>query len=394
MTTAATTRKDLEAALRLAAGMAHGVLPIMRCVLVRTAAGALEIAATDGAGFLRLRLPAECGAGDAWAAVVSPKTLAATLRLRPAAEIAALTIADGERLRVDLGSGALGEVPSLPAAEFPADAEKPATASWRVLPAKFAAALQTTATAASTDETRNVLESVHLSVHQGVLTLTATDGRRVHRTLCEATDTDQAATALIRSADAGLLQAFLGYGAAADAEARVRCAVGEGWLAVEAEFLGASQRLALRQVEGLFPDTAKVIPQDGEAPDRPQIVVEAAALAAAVLAVRRVEATDSRETAQVRLRVDLEGAALLVDSGVPASPEAYCTTLVAADLDGYESTTDHDLLSAVLDAQFADEWLQSAAAAGGKVTLTLRGARQPVSLERPQALAVVMPMTV
>lgn len=390
--TATVKRKDLEAAVRLAAGLAHGAVPICSCVLVRDCGAAVEIQATDLAGALRLSIPKELSSVEStWSAVVSPKTLAAALRMWPAAETAVLTVDEAGRLCVVLSETTRAELPTAPRADWPMGAEPPPLASW-VLPAgAFAAALQTTAKAASLD--REPLESVHVRADGNQVVCTSTDGRRMHRTWCDAASQCDPAEALIRSTDVGLLQGFLAAAAAAagaDDEASAFCQIGEGWFGVEAKFLGATQRLTLRQVEGMFPNTDQVIPEDPGG--LPKLVAEAAALSAAVLAVRRVEGTDGRETAMVRLRVDIQGAALLVDSGTTDPAHAYCLTRVEAELSNYAGA--EAVLESTLDARFLDEWLQSAAAAGGKVTLMLRGERVPVTLQRSMALAVVMPMAV
>lgn len=410
-------RKDLEAAATLAARFTGRALPVLSMLRLGVGTGvalaegavSLSIRATDLTAEIALAVPTRttgCG-GKPWQALVSPRHLLAALRLRPDAEVISLEIVDG-RLALRLGEVTSAKLPTQDAAEFPPAVwtDDDAVDSWAAGPGALAAAVQMAATAASQDDTRGKLEALHLARAGRELALSATDGKRVHQCRVEVTEAGRhsggvedwkvnQAEALLPSEATGRLRDVLAaIAAGADDDhpesGEAVCIVGATALRVEGWFLGGWQSLVLKQREGTFPDVRKVFPSD----DVPalRLELEADALSLAVAGLRRLETADGRKPMAVRLRVLAESQELEVDSGAPTSAEAWAATRVALAAAPEGPQDQEALRSCALDAQFADEWLQSAAAAGGRITLRLRGRATPVTLERERSVAVIMPM--
>lgn len=406
-------RKRLAVALQLAGLVTGRAVPVTRCVRLAGTAHGLTVEATDGAARIALAVPRlgiPGGAGELLA-VVSPRTLLAAMRLRPAAEEVSLRRREGsEDLEVFMGADTLARLPSLPLDTWFAAETVEATASFGADAGTLRAALVSVACAASDAEERSNLAVIHLrrEAGQGTCTLSATDGRRLHRAWLSSEDAmrhverdgheyQEDTEALLHAGDAPRLAEFLATAAAAAGSDAEEC-VAEGDLVVlvsaarvvlDATVWGATQRLVLRQPESQFPNVDQVLPD----PALPQlrVTIEASEAHAALRAVRSLEAADERKAQTCRLKISADLTALHIETGPGAAPAAYATTALAC------SATQAGDVSSVpgeitLDARFAEEMLQAAAAAGGRCTLVLRSDGQPLSLECEPALAVVMPM--
>lgn len=191
---------------------------------------------------------------------------------------------------------------TLPVDDFPAIAGRESEgwpATFEIDALVLGAALDRTAFAVSTEETRYYLNGVFLHRDEASLRFAATDGHRLARVVLELPDGPQELPAVIVPrkavrALAGLLDRH---------EGRIEVAVRKGRLSFE---VGATT-LICKAIDGDFPDYTRVIPTANER----RLRVDRAALAAAV---ERVATISSDKTRAVKVSLDRDQVTVSVSS--------------------------------------------------------------------------------
>lgn len=317
-----TTRELLEPALAAALRAADtgGDIPILGTVLLQAAGSDLTIVACDMHARVAATIFAEV---DVPGAVCAPADLLfqAVKRVAAGAKITLRTEADG--LRVSAPRTRL-KLSTLPPESFPDLPLGPIAVEVSVPAGSFGAVLADVLTAASTEEIRYYLAGVAVELADGVVTLTATDGHRLHTAALAYAEDDgrdhpagSVPTLILPTIAAKDIARMAAARKAAPMEIRIGAE-----LKIEVESGGIVYRA--KTVDGTFPDWRRIV---AAAPHTSQ--VEAAGLAQAVgraaVAVERRE-RDHRgvileiETDRVVVRAWADGEEAA--AAVPATGEA------------------------------------------------------------------------
>jgi DNA polymerase III subunit beta len=234
-------------------------LPILSCVELSVRGGKLHAAATNLDQLHRVELPVGIEVGKDGAGTCAALGLLTGILARCNGDGARVMLQDG-KLNVSAG-GRKASMMVLPLAEFPQSGDEPR--EWQTVESPpIAAAVRGVSFASSLEETRYVLNGVHLS-SDGLAV--ATDGRR----LAQVTYTDSPASALagviIPNAALGTLVELL------ERHTRVEVAGDEGgiWIRTEGE------SFFTKVIEGNYPNFRQVIPSFTQAT---KLTVERSAL--------------------------------------------------------------------------------------------------------------------
>ncbi|HET9553067.1 MAG TPA: DNA polymerase III subunit beta [Anaeromyxobacteraceae bacterium] len=235
-------------------------MPILAHVLLEAKkADALHVSATD----LDLSVSSEHQAEVAkeGAVAVSAKNLFDIVRSFPATETVSLKKAGNNYLEVRCGPSEF-RIVGLPAEDFPALPKFEKVAFVDVTPAELLEQIDRTSFAASTDETRYNLNGVFFEPQGPVLRMVATDGHRL--ALSEkplAGDYALKRGVILPRKGLTELKKLLAEGPDAGQE-KVEAKL--GFAENSAVFRRPGVVLAMRLIEGLFPDYKQVIPKQGE----------------------------------------------------------------------------------------------------------------------------------
>lgn len=255
-------------------------LPVLSNVLLEAEADKLRASATDLDMWASLTVPAEvAGAG---ALTVPAKKLAEIARELPEAPVKLRS--KGDHLALECARARF-RLHGLARDEYPAFPEVSFEGSWGV-PAHLVERLVThTSFAASTEESRPVLNGVLWQVRARELRMVATNGHRLATMSAplEAEGAPEVDLIVPPKALAHLRKLFPG-------DEPLRVARSENYLA----FQGAGGRVYSRLIEGPYPNYEQVIPRDNDK-------VAVAQREALFAAVRRMAVVASDQTHRVRL---------------------------------------------------------------------------------------------
>jgi DNA polymerase-3 subunit beta len=235
-------------------------MPILAHVLLEAKKGnALHVSATD----LDLSVSSEHQAevSKEGAVAVSAKSFFDIVRSFPATETVSLKKAGNNYLEVRCGPSEF-RIVGLPAEDFPALPKFEKVAFVDVTPAELLEQIERTSFAASTDETRYNLNGVFFEPQGPVLRMVATDGHRL--ALSEkplAGDYALKRGVILPRKGLNELKKLLAEGPDAGQE-KVEAKL--GFAESSAVFRRPGVILAMRLIEGLFPDYKQVIPKQGE----------------------------------------------------------------------------------------------------------------------------------
>lgn len=227
-----------------------GTLPILSNVLLEARDGELVLTTTDLEMGMRKRIKAKVAKDGA--ITLPAKRLLAILRELPVADVVMET-GDQKEAVIKYDSSYV-KILGLPKDEFPPLPDFRKNRSLKIPQPALAEMIRKTHYAISHDESRYVLNGMHLIFSQGRITAVATDGRRL--ALCEV------AAGVPDGVDKGIIiptKAVLEIGrvVGADADGEVEIFLGEN----QAAFSKEDCSLVTRLIEGHFPNYQQVIPQ-------------------------------------------------------------------------------------------------------------------------------------
>lgn len=340
-------------------------LPVLECVRITSRGDAISIEATDldRSALVMVR----CEVEEDGATCVPHKRLLAWLNLAPEDEVSLrrdtreqLHCTSGHN-RTRIAGTHTDEYPRLPDRESMAPLGSYDAAA-------LLAAIERVKRAQSSDETRPAFGGVHWMQTTGCLTLTATDGHRLHQSRCEPREGAADVEVIVPG-----LQGLSAFLAGAD-EVRVRASEKE--MACETD----DARLTLRLIPGRFPNVAQVIP-DVDAPGsrwQRLMVPDGRAFAEVI---KRVSLA-APQTGSTRLQMDEgEPISLHATSGEEEATEPILgASADALDPVGFNASLGMDALAA-LDAGAIEVW-----SAGTDAPMLWRSPTDPTTL------CVVMPM--
>lgn len=150
-------------------------LPVLSNVLIEADELGLQLSTTDLDVTITRRIPAEVA--ETGATTMPARRLASIVRELPTAEIKIEV--DADDVATVRSGPSFFKILGLPNAEFPAIGEFGEAKEFTVDQKLLKDALRKTSYSISTDETRYVLNGVNCIIGEGMLTLVATDGRRL-----------------------------------------------------------------------------------------------------------------------------------------------------------------------------------------------------------------------
>jgi len=267
--------------------MVHGVvnvrptLPVLSNVLMEAKDDKLTLTTTDME--VTMRCSVEAKTGKAGATTIPARRLLSIIRELPMGNIE-IDVDDKNAASITCGSSFF-KINGLPDDEFPTLPKSDATHTFTVEQKVLKDMLQKTAYAASTDETRFILNGTLMSFKGGKVTLVATDGRRLALTEhelefpkeseCDAIVPTKAINELIRILrDEGTVKIHAGKN--------------------QASFEFDEVTLTTKLIEGIYPNFRQVIP--GQCEQR--IAVEREVL---LTALKRVALLTSEKSSSIKL---------------------------------------------------------------------------------------------
>ena len=154
----------------------RSTLPILSNVLLQTTSNELILTATDLDVGIQCRFPLPQGA-EQGAVTLPARKLTTIIRELPD-DTVTLEAKKSQAATVTCGTSSF-RIPGLPAEDFPVLPESTATEGFTISQAQLKQLLVRTAYAMSMEETRFILNGALWNIHKGVLTIVATDGRRL-----------------------------------------------------------------------------------------------------------------------------------------------------------------------------------------------------------------------
>jgi DNA polymerase III subunit beta len=276
------TRENLQQGLGAVAGSipTRTTLPVLANILIEAEDGAVRMSGTDLDTAVSVRVPADvAGAG----AITAPaKKLQEIARELPGSvdfstQGDAISISSG-RTRYKLNG--------LPRDEFPAFPKVDFAESWRVTGQDLQRLITHVSFAASTEETRPILNGVLWQLGEGEMRMVATNGHRLAKMVLPVDDTGGPAGGRLHRPPQGA-----GAGAAAlPPDEAVEVGRSENHIG----FRGTDVQVFTRLIEGPYPNYEQVIPQDNDK----SMVADKGALTSAV---RRMAIVASDQTHRIRL---------------------------------------------------------------------------------------------
>ncbi len=265
--------------------------PILTQLPIELSDAGLTLRGTNGEVDIEVRLPAETqGSGQV---LVPAQTFVQVVRSAPG-ELVELIFGNGERL--ELHSGAFNTQLSTTSPDGYPELSFGQPESEKIAASRLAQAITRVRYAASTEEYRAIFRGVQLEMSPSSLRAVASDGYRLARYDLPMQLQTRKLVIPARSADE-IVRVFK------DAQGEVAFAVGGGSLTL----VGESVRMAVKLMEGEFPDYARVIPQN--------FVLEATLAAEALReSLKRVAVLSDRNNHRVnllfnhgKLDIDAEG---------------------------------------------------------------------------------------
>ena len=276
------TRENLQQGLGAVAGSipTRTTLPVLSNILIEAEDGAVRLSGTDLDTAVSVRVPAEVA--EPGAITAPAKKLQEIARELPGAtEITT----QGDSILISSGRSRF-KLNGLPKDEFPAFPKVDFSGSWRVTGADLQRLITHVSFAASTEETRPILNGVLWQLHDHDMRMVATNGHRLAKmTLPVEAGGDASAAELIVHPRAlqQVQRLFAG-------DASVEVAKSENHLG----FRSTDVQVYTRLIEGPYPNFEQVIPKDNDK----NMVADKAALQGAV---RRMAIVASDQTHRIRM---------------------------------------------------------------------------------------------
>jgi DNA polymerase-3 subunit beta len=339
-------------------------LPVLSNILVEAVSDGVRLSGTDLDIAVSTVVPAEV---DTEGAVTVPaKKLVEIVRELPSA---AIRVAAAGEQRVDLECGrSRFRLLGIPRDEFPNFPPVSFDGSWTVTCSDLQKLINHVSFAASTEESRPILNGVLWELHQDVMRMVATNGHRLARMDVPVSGSAESAPLIVPPK--ALEQVRKLFGPADEIEiARSDNHLG---------FRAGGTVIFTRLIEGPYPNYEQVIPKDN---DR-ACAVEKDSLAAAL---RRVGVVASDQTHRVRLQ--FTGGTLKLSVNTPDLGEAQDEIAVTFDGDPLEIGFNANYLLEILKFMPTDEVRLTFKAPERAATL------EPVGWDDPASyLCLVMPL--
>jgi len=276
------TRENLQQGLGAVAGSipTRTTLPVLSNILIEAEEGAVRMSGTDLDTAVTVRVPAEVA--EAGAITAPAKKLQEIARELPGVvEVST----QGDSIFLNSGRSRF-KLNGLPRDEFPAFPKVEFAESWRLTGADLARLITHVSFAASTEETRPILNGVLWQLREGEMRMVATNGHRLAKMTLPVE-----ASAQVPSADlivhpralAQVQRLFTG-------DTPVEVARSENHLG----FRSPDVQVYTRLIEGPYPNYEQVIPKDNDK----NLVAEKGQLTAAV---RRMAIVASDQTHRIRM---------------------------------------------------------------------------------------------
>ena len=276
------TRENLQQGLGAVAGSipTRTTLPVLSNILIEAEDGAVRMSGTDLDTAVSVRVPAEVA--EPGAITAPAKKLQEIARELPGAtEIST----QGDSILISSGRSRF-KLNGLPKDEFPAFPKVEFSGSWRVTGADLQKLITHVSFAASTEETRPILNGVLWQLQEHDMRMVATNGHRLAKMTLpvEAGDGTAAADLIVHPRALGQVQRLFA------GDAQVEVARSENHLG----FRGADVQVYTRLIEGPYPNYEQVIPKDNDK----NMVADRGALQGAV---RRMAIVASDQTHRIRM---------------------------------------------------------------------------------------------
>jgi DNA polymerase III subunit beta len=276
------TRENLQQGLGAVAGSipSRTTLPVLANILIEAEDGAIRMSGTDLDTAVTVRVPADVS--EPGAITAPAKKLQEIARELPGAvdfstQGEAIQITSG-RTRYKLNGLPRDEFPSPPSVEF--------TGSWRVTGQELQRLITHVSFAASSEETRPILNGVLWQVGDGEMRMVATNGHRLAKMTLPAGSGGEVPSGefIVHPKALGQVQRLF----------RPDDAVEVGRSENHIGFRGADVQVYTRLIEGPYPNYEQVIPKDNDK----HMVADKGALQSAV---RRMAIVASDQTHRIRL---------------------------------------------------------------------------------------------
>ncbi|MGH7546462.1 MAG: DNA polymerase III subunit beta [Gemmatimonadota bacterium] len=337
-------------------------LPVLSNVLLEADGEGLRLSATDLDMWVSLVVPAEPKSGGAL--TVPAKKLSEIARELPESPVRLHS--KGDHLTLECGKSRF-RLHGLPREEYPSFPEVPFDEAWTVEAGVVQRLVGHTSFAASTEESRPILNGVLWQVRQGELRMVATNGHRLAKmsSTLELTGAPEADLILAPKALSQVQRLF-------PAEETLQVARSENHLG----FQGPRGQVFTRLIEGPYPNYDQVIPKDNDK-------IAVAEREALLGAIRRMAVVASDQTHRVRL--SFGGPALKLSVQTPDLGEAEDEIPVQYEGEPLEIGFNANYLLEVLRYMPTDE-----------VRLTLKAPERAATLEpvggEDAYLCLVMPL--
>ncbi|MDP7010241.1 MAG: DNA polymerase III subunit beta [Verrucomicrobiota bacterium] len=259
-------KEDLVYGLQMVQNVvgARSTLPILSNVLVVAGDKKLELRATDLEVSVHVSVTASIEREGATS--LPAKRLFGLVRELESTEVE-IEVNDKEVATIQAGA-AKYKIHGIGADEYPKEAKFKESGKIKIAQKTFREMLRKTAYAVSTDESRHVLNGIHLVVEEEKITLVATDGRRL-ALVEEEIEGGTKAEIIVPNKAVGELQRLM------QGEGEIEIGIGK----THAEFTipqerGEEVRLHSKLVEGNYPNYNQVIPKQAESKQRITLVKE------------------------------------------------------------------------------------------------------------------------
>ncbi len=283
------TRENLLQGLGAVAGSipTRTTLPVLSNILVEAEDGAVRMSGTDLDTAVSVRVPAEVA--EPGAITAPAKKLQEIARELPGATELST---QGDSILINSGRSRF-KLNGLPRDEFPAFPKVDFAESWRVTGAELQRLITHVSFAASTEETRPILNGVLWQLRDGEMRMVATNGHRLAKMTLpvEAAAQVPAVDLIVHPKALGQVQRLFA------GDATVEVSRSENHIGFRSDTVQVYTRL----IEGPYPNYEQVIPKDNDK----NMVADKGALQSAV---RRMAIVASDQTH--RIRMSLGGAML------------------------------------------------------------------------------------
>jgi DNA polymerase-3 subunit beta len=276
------TRENFLQGLAAVAGSipTRTTLPVLSNILIEAEEGAVRMSGTDLDTSVSVRVPAEVA--EPGAITAPAKKLQEIARELPGATEMST---QGDSIFINSGRSRF-KLNGLPRDEFPAFPKVDFTESWKVTGAELQRLITHVSFAASTEETRPILNGVLWQLRDGEMRMVATNGHRLAKMTLpvEAAAQVPAVDLIVHPKALQQVQRLFG------GDAQVEVARSENHIGFRSETVQVYTRL----IEGPYPNYEQVIPKDNDK----NMVADKGALTGAV---RRMAIVASDQTHRIRM---------------------------------------------------------------------------------------------